>query len=300
MKKTFLILVLAVALIVSSCSFSAEDNGKIDIIATNFPAYDFARAVAGDTANVKMLLPTGAQSHSYEPSAKDIIAISECELFVYNGGESDSWIDGILASLESPINTLKMVDAVDLIEADHAHDEKEKYDEHVWTSPENAITICNAIRDKLALIDPDNSDEYKENCALYTDEIKLLDSDFEHFFEGFDNKLLVFGDRFPFAYFANHYGVDHISAFPGCSSEAEPSMAQIAYMIDTVKNEKISTVFYIEFSNHSIADTIAEAAGASTKLFHSCHNVSTKEFDDGIRYVDLMRANLDTLKGTIK
>ncbi len=309
MKKITAVLILFALIFSTFCSCAANnDDGKINIIATVFPAYDLARAVGGDAANVKMLLPAGAESHTYEPSAKDIIDIANCDLFIYTGGESDEWVDGILSSLDKPVRTLKMIECVEAEHEmitqgmQHEHDEhshgEEKYDEHVWTSPKNAVKICEAILIELCDVSIDNAEVYKANFLSYTSQIKELDAEFEEFFEETENKTLIFGDRFPFQYFAGAYGLDYFAAFPGCSADTEPSMATVAFLIDKVKSENIGTVFYIEFSNQNIANAIAEATGADTALLHSCHNVSSEELAAGVTYVSLMRKNLETLKGT--
>lgn len=304
MKKLTLAILSALVLF----SFCACRNGygkssDLKIIATVFPAYDFARAVAGDAAEVRMMLPPGSESHSYEPTASDLIDISSCDLFIYTGGESDEWVDNILSSIDKKVNTLKMIDLAPLIpeeEDEHEHEHEQKYDEHVWTSPKNAERICNAIAEKLVLLDPENADVYAGNRDRYVGEIDALDEDFSNFFAGVENKTLVFGDRFPFLHFVNAYGLDYVSVFPGCGSNTEPSMAVVAAVIDKIKTENIPVVFYIEFSNHKTADAIAEATGAKTALFHSCHNVSKEELEAGATYVSIMRNNLETLKGCMK
>lgn len=299
MKRSVLsIFLILLILFASSCAHTSYDE-DIQIIATNFPSYDLSRAVAGDFATVRMLLPFGAQDHSYEPSAKDIVDISGCDLFVYVGGESDKWVEDILASVSPSIKTLKLVDLVDELHI-HSHSGEEKYDEHVWTSPRNAINICKKIADTLSEIDPANKQNYERSSAAYISELETLDAEFEAFFaSGFD-KPLVFGDRFPFAHFANEYRVEYYSAFPGCAEETEPGMADVAKIIDIVKQKNISTIFYIEFSNQNTAEAIAEATGASTALLHSAHNVSKEEFEAGVTYLSIMQNNLETLKGSFE
>ena len=181
----------------------------------------------------------------------------------------------------------------------HTHETDEhaihpEYDEHVWTSPRNAAEICAAIRDALCALDPDNQSVYTDGCQSYVDQLNALDNDFHTLLDG--GATLVFGDRFPFRYFAEAYGLTCYAAFPGCSSATEPSAATIAFLIDKVIDEEISTVFYIEFSNHKIADAIAEATGAATAMLHSCHNISGDDAQAGVSYLDLMRGNYNTLK----
>lgn len=308
MKKTgalLLCLVLCLPLALFACSYQGKEKSDgILIVSTIFPGYDFARQVCGQSAEVVLLLPPGAESHSYEPSARDIITISECDLFIYVGGESESWIDDILASLDKPVKTLRMMDCVDLsleevkegMEGGHEHEHEPEYDEHVWTSPANALRIFNAVAGALMEIDPQNAEVYAQNADVYAAKLEGLDGRFEEFFAGVSNRLLVFGDRFPLIYFTREYGLDYYAAFPGCASETEPSAATIAFLIDKVKEKNVGAVFYIELSNHLIADRIAEATGAKTARFNTCHNVTKAQLDAGATYLSLMEENLQTLR----
>ena len=305
-KKTFVVIFSFTLLFVcSACDKTFSDSGKTSVVTTNFPAYDFASHVCKDAAEVTMLLPAGAESHSYEPTAQDIIKIQNCDLFIYTGGESDVWVDKILNSLDSKVRTLKMTECVSLLPVgnsyahsdEHAHDE---FDEHVWTSPVNAIQIISKIKDKLTDFDVENTNFYENNANEYIKEITTLDSDFRDFFDTVENKTMVFGDRFPLVYFANEYDIRYYAAFPGCADHSEPGATTIANLIQKIDSEKIPTVYYIEFSNHNIADTLAEATGASTALFHSCHNVSKEQLSKGATYVSLMQENLETLRLTMK
>ena len=211
--------------------------------------------------------------------------------------------------------TLRMVDCVPLLEEetvegmesyeeghDHDHDEAPGlgevvgYDEHVWTSPKNAALITRAVGDKLAELDPANADTYAANSADYAAQIEDLDREFADFFAGVEDRTMVFGDRFPLRYFAEEFNIDYYAAFPGCSTQTEPSAATIAFLTDKVREEHIPTVWYIEFSNHLVADSIAESAGVKTAMFHTCHNVSADDLAAGATYVSLMEQNLETLR----
>ena len=280
------------------------------VVATIFPAYDLARAVGGERAEVSMLLPPGAESHSYEPSPRDIRDIAQADLFVYNGGESDHWVDSILSSLgdEAP-RTLRMTDCVALVpeelkagmqaEAEDEHGETEM-DEHVWTSPRNAAMIARAIAQALCDVDAAFSADYEARLAAYEQELAALDARFQAIVDGGARRVVVFGDRFPLRYFADAYGLDYFAAFPGCSAESEPSAQTLAFLIDKVRAEGIPVVFYIEFSAHRAADVIAEETGAQTRLFHGCHNVSLDELDAGATYLSLMTANALALEEALR
>lgn len=290
-------IIFSIAFTCFSCALPTQQDATTSVVATNFPAYDFAKQVCGDSAQVTMLLPAGGENHSYEPTAQDIIKINNCDLFIYSGGESDAWVDKILSSLDEKIKTLKMTDCVSLIPVSEHENE---FDEHVWTSPANAVLIVEKIKDNLSVIDKSNKTAYEENAANYIKQITELDNDFSAFFNTVEKKTMIFGDRFPFVYFTQQYGISYASAFPGCADHSEPSATQIADLIKKIDSEKISTVYYIEFSNQNIAKTLADATGAKTALFHSCHNVSKEQLDNGVTYVSLMRENLNTLKNTMQ
>ena len=266
-KRAFLCMISALLLLLSACGQSTEedtDPDQLTVVATVFPAYDFARAVGGDLADVQLLLPPGTESHSYEPTPADILAVQDCDLFIYLGGESDTWVETILESVELRGQTLRMVDCVPLLEEetvegmesyeeghDHDHDEAPGlgevvgYDEHVWTSPKNAALITRAVGDKLAELDPANADTYAANSADYAAQIEDLDREFADFFAGVEDRTMVFGDRFPLRYFAEEFNIDYYAAFPGCSTQTEPSAATIAFLTDKVREEQIPTVWYI-------------------------------------------------------
>lgn len=297
MKKLslYILSMLFISFLFSGCGQadnSFDNQDKITIVTTIFPYYDFARQICTENAEVILLLPPGLESHSYEPSAKDIIDIQNCDLFIYTGGESDEWVKDILDSFETEVETLKMIDYVEGV----TEPGEEEYDEHIWTSPLYAMTITETITDKIKEIDPENADLYNAMSNNYLVKLDILDQEFKEFFETVNNKTLVFGDRFPFRYFAEEYGLDYFAAFPGCSSDTEPSAGTIASLIDKVNSENISTIFYVEFSNHKIADAIAESTGKKTAMLHSCHNITREDLENGATYISLMEQNLETLK----
>lgn len=316
MKKFMAIclILFLTALTLSACTAQPGGNEstqseKLNIVATIFPQYDFARAITGDKADLTLLLHPGAESHSYEPSPKDIIKIQKSDIFIYVGGESDQWIDGILSSLDtSSMRIIKLMDCVDAVyeedvpgmDAGHGHEEDGyEYDEHVWTSPKNAVKITQAISAAACEADSANANYYKEKTGEYIKELSALDDSFKKTVETGKRKTLVFGDRFPFRYFTDAYGLSYYAAFPGCSSETEPSAATLANLIDTVNKDKIPYVFYIELSDEKVADTICEATGAKKLLFHSCHNLTKDEFENGATYITLMKDNLKNLAAAL-
>ena len=305
---------LVCALALSGCApapAEAED-GKLHVVATVFPAYDFARAAGGELAEVTMLLPPGAESHSYEPSPADILAVQGCDLFLYLGGESDDWVDRILDTVDPAGASLRMIDCVETLAEEtvegmqespghggHEHEHEGRVvelDEHVWTSPRNGAVLTRAIGEAMAAADPANGDAYHQNAESYAAKLEDLDREFAAFFGGLEDRTIVFGDRFPLRYFAEEYGLDYYAAFPGCSTQTEPSAATVAFLTEKVREEGISTVWYIESSNHLVADAIAEAAGAETAMFHTCHSVSRADLEGGATYLSLMEGDLAALR----
>jgi len=335
---------------------SEQDDGRIRIVTTIFPPYDFARAIAGDDtkADITMLLSPGEEIHSYEPTPMDIKKIQNSDLFIYTGGENDVWVDRILENMgDKRPQTLRLVDLTDTVaeevvegmmeerghehDHDHAHDheeagghgheaehdfeaehdheeaddhahsshthsgdsseeEHEEADEHVWTSPVKAAEITEAIAAKMAEIDPDNAESYMANAAAYVEEIMKVDAAYREIVDNAERRTIVFGDRFPLRYFAEEYGLEYFAAFPGCSSEAEPSASTLAFLIDKVREEQIPVVFSIEFSNGNIARAICESSGAAARTFNSCHNVTREQMENGETYVSLMTENLGTVR----
>ena len=305
---------LCALLLLSACGPALpEETDQLQIAAAVFPAYDFARAAAGGRADVTLLLPPGAESHSYEPTPADILRVQSCDLFIYLGGESDAWVDAILSAIEPEGEALRMIDCVDLLEEEtvegmqggHEHEHEEDHghlgevvgmDEHVWTDPRNAAAITRTIGERLSALDPANAEAYAAGAEGYARELEALDRDFAAFFEGLPGRTIVFGDRFPLRYFAEAYGLDYYAAFPGCGAQTEPSAATVAFLTEKVREERLPAVWYIEFSNHLVADSIAEAAGVETAQFHTCHNVSRADLEAGATYLSLMRGNLEALR----
>ena len=344
--KIFVISLLALSLILAT-PLSVPAEKKLQIITMNFPAFDFARQVAGERAEVTLLLPPGVDAHSFEPSPRDVIAMQEADLLIYNGGIGENWISGMLKSMgtDAPA-AIAMMDQVDTVQEelvegmedvphahshgdeddhddhddheheehgdhdDHDHDDHEEHgdhdhdhdheerelDEHVWTTPNNAIKISRAILAKLSELDPAGRDSYQANFDRFEQELKALDQDFRALFAAAKRNTIVLGDRFPMRYFTNEYKLDYYAAFPGCAAETEPSARTIAFLMDTIRKEEIPVVFHIEFSNQKAANAIAAETGAKTLLLHSAHNVSSQEMAEGITYLSIMRQNLNTLK----
>ncbi|MDR1288605.1 MAG: metal ABC transporter substrate-binding protein [Treponema sp.] len=303
---TGILLSLTLTLAAKGRGDTGKADGKLNVVTTIFPPYDFVREIAGNNVNLTMLLPPGAESHSFEPTPRDIITVQNCDVFIYVGGESDAWVEEILESMDrSRMEIVTLMDCVDVVEeliVEGMEEEEEEegegpeYDEHVWTSPKNAELIVQKIAGVLQQRDPSRAALYEKNTASYLAKLADLDNSFGNMINGAARKTFVFGDRFPFRYFADAYGLSYFAAFPGCSTETECSAATIAFLINKVKAEKIPVVFHIELSNEKIADTICEETGAKKLLFHAVHNISKNDFDRGENYYNLMTRNIQNLK----
>lgn len=309
MKRLLSILMCAVlALALSACGpvQPAEAEG-VSVVATVFAPYDFARQLVGDNGKVTMLLPPGSETHSYEPTPKDILEIQSADVFIYVGGESDAWVADVLESVGEGVRAVTLMDCVELLEeetvegmegedAHEGHGHEAEYDEHVWTSPRNAALICEKIAAALCEADPDNAAEYNANLAIYRAELARLDAAFTAIVADGARDTIIFADRFPLLYFARAYGLEYYAAFPGCSDDAEPSAATVAFIIDKVREENIPVVFHVELANEDMADTVCDETGAAKRQFNACHNVTRSQFNEGVTYLDLMWENTEVLK----
>ena len=356
-------LLVLILLVLSGCGAGTASGGRnedgpspetrLQVVATIFPQYDFARQIAGDRADVHMLLKPGEEVHSYEPTPRDIRMIQNCDLFIYTGGENDVWIENILEGMD--VNAVRLLDLVETFEEEHlegmmpekgehshgedehSHDEdgsshgedgsshnedelnhneenhshgeeeeEEEPDEHVWTSPENCAIILGSLTDEFCRLDPAHEKEYRENGEAYRENFISLDEEYRKMVSSSSARTIIFGDRFPFRYLAEAYGLTCFAAFPGCSSESEPSAATIAFLIEKAASEKAPVIFKIEFSNGNIAQAICEAAQKRTGepmqvlQLHSCHNLTRDEFAAGETCLSLMTKNLEALRAALE
>jgi zinc transport system substrate-binding protein len=295
----------------------SDNTSKIKVVTTLFPQYDFTNQVGKDAVSVKMLLKPGVESHTYEPAPSDIIEINKADVFIYTGDEMEPWVSKILDSLDSDVMIVDLSKNITLDKVeDHDHEEEEDdaylhedeseeehkddhvhaYDPHIWTNPLNAKIMVEDITAALSEVDEENKDTFESNAKEYLDSLDQLDQDIREAVKQAKRKEVVFGGRFAFHYFFEEYGLDYIAAYDSCSSETEPSAKTIATIIDKVKEDRIPVVFYEEFANPKVAESIASATGAKTLLLHSCHNVSTDDYKNGATYISLMYQNLENLK----
>ncbi|MEA4964637.1 MAG: metal ABC transporter substrate-binding protein [Oscillospiraceae bacterium] len=281
---------------------------RLSIVCTNFPEYDFVRQIVGEKADITMLLKPGAESHTYEPTPEDIITIQNSDLFLYVGGDSDEWVEGILDSMDqSKMHLFKLMDCVDLVEEELAEgmqpekedakaEEEPEMDEHVWTSPANAMKIVQKLSDAICTLDGADKETFQSNTTDYLAALQKLDDDFWDVINGAERKEIIVGDRFPFRYFCEEFGLTYYAAFPGCSTDTEADASTVAFLIDKVKQDGIPVVFHIELSNGQMCDSICEATGAKSELLNAVHNVSDSDFKAGVTYIDLMEHNVEVLK----
>lgn len=311
MKKRLISLALALVLALSltGCALDRpRDSDKLQVVCTLFPYYDFVRQIGGDHVDVTLLIAAGREVHSFEPTPLDAIRLSEADVFIYNGGESEEWVEDLLDAAGESIGTvLTMMDHADVLAEEvqegmqvrHGGEEDEdeiEYDEHIWTSPVIAMELCRVIGEALMEANPAHAGDYQARLDEYLAQLEALDQDFRQVVDGAKRTTLVFGDRFPLLYFCRTYGLDYRAAFHGCSGDTEPSLATLKYLIDKVNAEDIPVVYTIELSSQKIADAIAETTGAKVLTFQSCQTVSRADFDGGATYLSLMRRNVEALK----
>lgn len=308
--KKYLAAILCAMLLLTGCAQTQPQDDRLQVVTTIFPAYDFAREIAKENISLTLLLPPGSEVHSWEPTPQNIISIQKADVLICNGGESESFIDTLLADLPQDLTIIKMTELVTLLEEEHpeedaheehaheghSHDEIEQMDEHVWTDPANVEKIVTAISETLAQKDSENAESYLANAKEYTEKLHTLDKEIRSVTENAVRTTLVFGDRFPLRYFAKAYQLDYYAAFAGCSTDTEPSSATVAFLIDTVKEESIPVVFCTELSNGQLADAICEATGAKKLTFESCQNVTKEQLQANESYLSLMQKNVEVLK----
>ena len=314
MKKTVKYLAaafLAGAVMLSGCSKPEPpaQSGELRVITVNFPPYDFVKQITGGSVVPEMLLKGGQDAHTFEPTAKDIIKINEADIFIYTGGESDAWVDTIADSIDSGVRIVRMSDLVDLIEEDHDddehehehdddhdHEEETEYDEHIWLSLRNSAALSGEIASGLEAL---TGESYSEELEAYTSALRELDDKYTAAVNGGKVKTVLFGDRFPFRYLTDDYGLSYYAAFAGCSAETEASFETVIFLADKVDELGIRAVLTIESSDGRIAETIIEnTASKNAKVLRldSMQSTTSKDIEAGASYVGIMEKNLEVLK----
>ena len=322
-KRIPLLFALAMTVgLLAGCGQQNDTNktNKLSIVTTIFPEYDWVKEILGDKAEdaeVTMLLDNGVDLHSYQPTVDDIVKISDCDLFLYVGGESDGWVEDalkiaaskdrhVINLLEALGDSVKEEETVEGMQAEvhghedaDEHEEEAEYDEHVWLSLKNAETLVNAISKSLQELDPANKDTYSANSKAYAEKLSALDADYQAAADSADRKTILFGDRFPFRYLADDYGLDYYAAFPGCSAETEASFETISFLAKKVDELKLPCVLTIEGTQHKIAETIVQNTAQKSQqvlTMDSMQAVTANDAASGVSYLSIMEKNLSVLK----
>ena len=290
-------------------SSSDAENGSLKIVTTIFPIYDWTVNITGDGSGVTYLDKSGIDLHSFEPTANDILALSEADVFIYIGGSSDKWVEGALKSANNPdLITVSLMDVTGVLEEetvegmeaeeDHGHSEAEpaEYDEHIWLSLKKAQTAVNAIVKAVSEADPGNSEKYSVNGEIYINSLKELDGEYEKMVSSAKRDTLLFADRFPFRYLTEDYSLSYYAAFPGCSSESEASFETMTFLIEKTKELKLPYILVLETSDGKIADTVSNSADASVLTVNSCQSVSDEDIAKGTTYISVMKSNLEIFR----
>ena len=299
------------------CGEVPEKSDKLSIVCTVFPEYDWVREITNgheENFEITYLLSNGSDMHSYQPTVDDMIKISSCDLFIYIGGESDKWTkDAIKQAKNKDLKTISLLDSLgssvkeeehkegmqDSDEEDHDHEEQAEYDEHIWLSLKNAETLCNSIAEEIYSLDPENKTDYQNNLMDYCKQLENLDTQYSETLSNVPNKTLIFGDRFPFRYLVDDYGLDYYAAFSGCSAETEASFETITFLSDKIDEINADTIFTIEGSDDSIANAIISSTEKKNqKIAHlnSIQSVNSEQVKNGTTYISIMKSNLDILK----
>ena len=305
-----------------------SESDKLRVVATIFPGYDWVHQIMGDraaAADLTMLLDNCVDLHSYQPTTDDIIKVFDCDLFIYVGGESDGWAENALKTAAN--KDIKVVSLLEVLgervkteeivegmqdaehthdhahehehEHDHGHDHEEEADEHVWLSLKNAETLVGAISDALQELDPDNKDAYAANTSAYIEKLSALDGEYQSAVDGAARKAVLFGDRFPFRYLVNDYGLSYYAAFAGCSAESEASFETVSFLAKKVDELELPCVLTIEGKNHKIAETIVQSTAMKNQkvlTMDSMQSMTSKDAANGTTYLSVMEQNLSVLK----
>ena len=327
--KKITALLLALFMLVGALAGCGKQNDtnqtdKLSIVTTIFPEYDWVREILGDKADnaeITMLLDNGVDLHSYQPTADDIVKISDCDLFIYVGGESDEWVEdalrnaangnmkviNLLEVLGDSVKTEEIVEGMQEAEHEHEdaeeHEHEEEADEHVWLFLKNAKMLVRVISKALQELDPDNKDIYAANADAYVKKLSALDTEYQAAVDAASNKTILFGDRFPFRYLVDDYGLRYYAAFVGCSAETEAGFETISFLAKRVDELKLPCVLTIEGAQHKIAETIVRNTTAKNQrvlTMDSMQSTTSKDVKNGTTYLSVMEKNLSVLKEVLR
>ena len=296
-------------LLASGCDFSSD--GKLHIVCTIFPQYDWVRELTKGVQNVEITLleDSGADLHNFQPSAADKVSILNSDLFVYTGGESDDWARTLLENAEKDVRSLDLIEALgeralteeEGIEesGEHGHEHEDEVDEHIWLSVQNAKALVSAIQEELCAVDEGNAALYQSNAASYLAELSALDEAFAKTVSSAKRSVLVFADRYPFRYLAHDYGLTCYAAFSGCSAESEASFATILALVKHVEENALPYVMVLENSTQGIAKQVidnTESKDQGILVLNSLQSVTREDIESGATYLGLMKEDLAVLK----
>lgn len=308
--KRIVCLLTALMLILSGCTTQEPaKNDKKSVVVTIFPLYDWVREIVGDSEGIELtlLMNKGVDLHNYQASASDIIKITDSDLFIYNGGESDEWIEDILKE-NKKLNSFSVMESIeDLLkqeeekegmqEDDYEHEHEEgEFDEHIWLSLKNAKASCENILNELVKLDPENKDKYQANYDRFINELNKLDAEYEKAVSNSSKKVLLFADRFPFRYLVDDYGIDYYAAFKGCSAESEASFETIKFLAEKTDELNLKYVMILENSEEKIANAVINSTVNKNQTIESLDSLQSTTLADNRSYFDVMSSNLEVLK----
>lgn len=322
MKKVTALLVAGILMLslLTACSGDAAKNssdGKLKIVATVFPAYDWVRQIIGDDGGeieLTLLLGNGVDLHSYQPTANDIIEMTTCDMFIYVGGESDEWVEEALEQSKNPdmivINLLEAlgegakieetIEGMQIEYEEYDEDQEEiELDEHVWLSLRNAQQLCGVISQSLGLLEPSEALHFAANAEDYNNSLSELDERFAQTVASSPLDTLVFCDRFPFRYLVDDYNLNYFAAFNGCSSETDASFETVVFLANKADELELECVIALETSNQALAKTVVENTENKTAqvlVLDSMQSVTTARIDNGASYLGIMEENLEVLR----
>ena len=310
MKKRICLLLICLALLVTlpGCgSSNTAVSERKSIVATLFPHYDFARAIVGDKMDVIMVLPSGIEGHSFEPTPQDIINIANADIFVYTGDFMEPWAAEILSGTDNKnLNIVELSaslgagiianehedEAIHEFLDEHGHG----FDPHIWLDMTIAVGMVEDILDAVIALDPENEAFYTANAEDYIAQLEELDQQFIDISFGCERPIMAFGGRFAYAYFVRRYFLDYEAAYRSCSADAEASVQNVANLIEFIKDNDIPYIFHEELTEPKLAVSVAEQTGAELLQFNVAHNVSKDDFDRGVTFIDLMKQNVENLE----
>ncbi len=289
------LIIITVLTLISGCSSDKSDSGRLRVVCTLFPQYDFARQITDSLADVTLLLPAGTETHSFEPTPTDIIEISNCDVFIYIGNEMETWVSSVMSDIdEAKTTVINVTESLGLDVSAHSHGKthSDAADPHIWTSVPIASQIAELIRDVLMEKDPDNADTYSKNAGILLSDLADLNTRIRQTVSSSKRKEIVFAGRIALRNFTDEYALDCITAFDSCTEESEPSASSVAKIIDKVNSDNIPVIFCEELKEPKTANAISADTGAVVRCFHSCHNLSKEDFENGETYLSLMEKNL--------